>query len=282
MKSKTMILMVVAVVCGLVASYLTSQLIAAKNKKVQILVAKKAIPQSTPIKNPGEFFEQREWAESDAPQGAVTDMKDLQDRVVLKDIAENTPVAINMLQDKSKVGLEGMLAPKTRGIAITVNAATTAGGFVQPGSHVDVVHTVRAQGTSDSKMILENVLVRAVDQQPVRPEDKASMIPATVTLELTPEQALKLCQYKEGGSLTLLLRPFGDNTKLEADKGEVALNKPPTDDKKVTPRRDNRFVQFISNGPATKATPYIQRDKKWINDPDSRTDGGPSGSGEGN
>jgi hypothetical protein len=80
--------------------------------------------------------------------------------------------------------------------------------------------------------------------------------------------------------LTLLLRPFGDNTKLEADKGEVALNKPP-EEKKVTPRRDNRFVQFISNGPATKATPFIQRDKKWINDPDSRTDG-PNGSGEGN
>ena len=281
MKSKTMILMVVAVVCGLVASYLTSQLIAQKNKKIQLLVAKKAIPQWTPIKNPGEFFEQREWAESDAPQGAVTEMKDLQDRVVLKDIAENTPVAINMLQDKSKVGLEGMLAPKTRGIAITVNAATTAGGFVQPGSHVDVVHTVRAQGTSDSKMILENVLVRAVDQQPVRPEDKASMIPATVTLELSPEQALKLCQYKEGGSLTLLLRPFGDNTKLEADKGDVALNKPLVEEKKA-PRRDNRFIQYISNGPSTKTVPFIQREKKWINDPDNRTDAGPSGSGEGN
>jgi pilus assembly protein CpaB len=282
MKSKTMVLMVVAVVCGLVASYLTSQLIAQKNKKVQLLVAKKAIPQWTPIKNPAEYFEQREWAESDAPQGFVADMKDLQDRVVLKEIAQDTPVAASMLQDKSKVGLEGMLAPKTRGIAITVNAATTAGGFVQPGSHVDVVHTFRAQGTSDSKMILENVLVRAVDQQPVRPEDKASMIPATVTLELTPEQALKLCQFKESGSLTLLLRPFGDNTKLEADKGDVALNKQPTEEKKVSPRRDNRFVQYISNGPATKGTPFIQRDKKWINDPDSRTDGGPNGSGEGN
>jgi len=49
MKSKTMILMVVAVVCGLVASYLTSQLIAQKNKKVQLVVARKAISQWTPI-----------------------------------------------------------------------------------------------------------------------------------------------------------------------------------------------------------------------------------------
>src|SRR5260370_10614883 len=255
-------------------------MIAQGSKEVDLVVAKKAIPQWTPIKNPEEFFELRKWKEQDAPQNAVTDIKLLKDRVVLKDIEADKPVSETMLQDKNKVGLEGMLAPKTRGMAIVVNAASTAGGFVQPGSKVDIVHTTRSSGGADTKMILENVLVRAVDQQPVRPEDKASMIPATVTLELSPEQALKLCQYKEGGSLSLLLRPCGDNTKLEADKGDVALNKPLIEEKKA-PRRDNRFIQYISNGPATKSVPFIQREKKWINDPDNRTDAGPSGSGEG-
>ncbi len=282
MKSKTMILMVVAVVCGLVASYLTSQLIAQRSKEVDLVVAKKAIPQWTPIKNPEEFFELRKWKEQDAPQNAVTDIKLLKDRVVLKDIEADKPVSETMLQDKNKVGLEGMLAPKSRGMAIVVNAASTAGGFVQPGSKVDIVHTTRSSGGADTKMVLENVLVRAVDQQPVRPEDRASMIPTTVTLELSPEQSLKLCTYKDTGTLTLLLRPFGDTSVIEASKDPI---KPPEKElvvKNDQPKRKAGFFQTIINGPAVKQTPFIKEDKKWRNDNERNPDyQSPSGDSEG-
>ena len=53
MKPKTMILMVIAVVCGLVASYLTSRMLAqnkdapAEEEKVKVLVAKQKIPMGT-------------------------------------------------------------------------------------------------------------------------------------------------------------------------------------------------------------------------------------------
>jgi pilus assembly protein CpaB len=277
-----MILMVVAVVCGLVASYLTSQLIAQRSREVDVVVAKKAIPQWTPIKNPEEFFELRKWKEQDAPQNAVTDIKLLKDRVVLKDIEADKPVSETMLQDKNKVGLEGMLAPKSRGMAIVVNAASTAGGFVQPGSKVDIVHTTRSSGGADTKMVLENVLVRAVDQQPVRPEDRASMIPTTVTLELSPEQSLKLCTYKDTGTLTLLLRPFGDTSVIEASKDPI---KPPEKElvvKNDQPKRKAGFFQTIINGPAVKQTPFIKEDKKWRNDNERNPDyQSPSGDSEG-
>src|SRR5260370_12978021 len=157
MKSKTMILMVVAVVCGLVASYLTSKFIAARSKEVDLVVAKKAVPQWTPIKNPEEFFELRKWKENDAPQGAIFSMIELKDRVVLKEIEADKPVASNMLQDKNKVGLEGMLAPKTRGMAIVVNAASTAARFGQPGSEGPIGHTTRSSRCADTQMGLGNV-----------------------------------------------------------------------------------------------------------------------------
>lgn len=283
MKSKTMILMVVAVVCGLVASYLTSQLIAQRSREVDLVVAKKAIPQWTPIKNPEEFFEVRKWKEQDAPQGAVSDIKLLKDRVVLKDIEADKPVAETMLQDKNKVGLEGMLDPKSRAIAIVVNAASTAGGFVQPGSKVDVVHTTRTSVGADPKLVLENVLVRAVDQQPVRPEDKASMVATTVTLQLSPEQALKLCMYKDTGTLTLLLRPFGDTSVLEANKDPIKV---PDQDPKVVKnderKRKKGFIQLIMNGPAAKQTPFIKEENKWRTDNDRNPDySSPSGDSEG-
>jgi pilus assembly protein CpaB len=277
MKSKTMILMVVAVVCGLVASYLTSQLIAQKNRKVQLVVAKKAVTQWSMIKNPDEMFEVREWAESEAPSGFVTDIKDLKDRQALKDIEQDKPVTASMLVDKNKLGMEALLAPKTRGVAINVNVASAVAGFIQPGSKVDIVHSARSGNNADAKMVLENVLVRAVDQQPVRPEDKAAMIPTTVTLQLTPEQSLKLCAYTSGGNLTLLLRPIGDESKVEGDKDPVK----PIDQPAKRAER-NRIVQVITNGLNSKAIPYIQRDKKWMTDTERPADLGPSGSGEGN
>jgi len=281
MKSKTMILMVVAVVCGLVASYLTSQLIAQKNKKVNLVVAKKAVSQWTPIKNPDELFELKEWPEADAPQNPILDMKDLKDRVVLKDIDADKPVSMSMLQDKSKVGLEGMLDPKSRGMAIVVNAASTAGGFVLSGSKVDIVHTTRGSAGVDTKLILENVLVRAVDQQPVRPEDRASQVPTTVTLQLSPEQALKLCTYKDTGALTLLLRPFGDTSVMEATKDPIA--KLPDPIQPSEKKRKKGFIQLIQNGPAIKQTPFVKEEKQWKNDTErgSQDYASPSGDSEG-
>jgi len=228
------------------------------------------------------MFEMQEIAEADAPQDALTDMKALKDRVVLKDLEAGKPVANSMLQDKSKVGLEGMIDPKTRAMAIVVSAASTAGGFVLPGSKVDIMYTTRAGAGAESKLVLENVLVRAVDVQPVRPEDKASIIPQTVTLQLTPEQALKLASYVGTGTLTLLLRPFGDNSVVEAGKD----NAPPkvADERPTKPadRRKRGFKQIIVNGGGVKQTPFKYEDKKWQTDNDTNPDyQSPSGDSEG-
>jgi Flp pilus assembly protein CpaB len=279
-----MILMVVAVVCGLVASYLTSQLIAQKNQKVQLLVAKKAVNQWALIKSPEEMFEVREWPQSEAPSGFMSDIKELKDRQALKDIEQDKPVTTSMLVDKNKLGMEALLQQGTRGLAISVNVASAVAGFIQPGSKVDIVHNIRSGSNSEAKMVLENVLVRAVDQQPVRPEDKAAMIPTTVTLQLTPEQSLKLCAYKDSGNLTLLLRPIGDDTKVDGGKGDLPKIVPPGDQivEKPRVRHDEGFVQYISNGQSTKQTRFIKRDKKWMNDSERSGDTGPSGSGEGN
>ncbi len=61
MKPKTMILMVVAVTCGLGASYMTSRLLAERQPsdedKVEILVAKKKLDMGMTIKNVDDLFE---------------------------------------------------------------------------------------------------------------------------------------------------------------------------------------------------------------------------------
>src|SRR5713226_303666 len=63
--SKTMILMVVAVGCGLVASFLTSRLLAERGNSgpvmVKRLVAKKNLALGTVIKDPEKYFVEKEF-----------------------------------------------------------------------------------------------------------------------------------------------------------------------------------------------------------------------------
>jgi Flp pilus assembly protein CpaB len=72
----------------------------------------------------------------------------------------------------------------------------------------------RNEAETISKILLQNILVLAVDQTAVRNEDKAAAIPNTVTVQVTPEQAEKLSMAQELGTLRLSLRPFGDEESV--------------------------------------------------------------------
>src|SRR5262245_49741266 len=86
MKPKTMIVMVVAITCGLGASYMTSQLLAERSQpaeeqeKVSVLVAKKNIDMGTLIKDPQGFFEEKQYIKGQEPSDAVTSMDQLKGR----------------------------------------------------------------------------------------------------------------------------------------------------------------------------------------------------------
>src|SRR5437764_14801282 len=84
MKPKTMILMVVAVACGLAASYMTSKLLAERKAqppedRVPVLVAKTKVPKYTHLKDPSKYFEQKWRLTADLPtSGYFSDLKEIQ------------------------------------------------------------------------------------------------------------------------------------------------------------------------------------------------------------
>src|SRR5262249_253792 len=142
MKSKTMILMVVAVVCGLVASYLTSKMLTAQTaeEKVAVLVAKAKIPQGTKLAKPEELFDFKEFVKGQEPKKAFTKLEDLRDKRVNKTIGAE----VHVTPDDLMTGAEGMdyqLPPGTRAVAIKVSVDTSVAGFVRPSSHVDILST---------------------------------------------------------------------------------------------------------------------------------------------
>jgi pilus assembly protein CpaB len=221
MKSKTVILMVVAITCGLAASYLTSRVIAERGtqtevEKVTVLVARKNISMGMLIKDPEKLFEEKQYTKGEEPKRALRNLDELKDRRLNKPLTAEQFVTADDLWDKDKDGISGTMQKGMRAVGITVNAQSSGGGFVLPHSHVDIVSVItNTNGETSAKIILQNILVLAVDQSANRPEDgKQAVVANTVTVQVTPDQAEHLALANKMGTINLILRSFGDDEKV--------------------------------------------------------------------
>ena len=94
--SKTMILMVVAVGCGLVASFLTSRLLAERGNSgpvmVKRLVAKRNLALGTVIKDPEKYFVEKEFPEDSAPKKGYDNFDAIKNQKLTKPVSEDAPI----------------------------------------------------------------------------------------------------------------------------------------------------------------------------------------------
>jgi pilus assembly protein CpaB len=261
MKPKTMMLMVVAVGCGLAASYMTSRLLAdrsavpAEEPKVKVLAAKIKVPAWVLIKDPEKYFEEKELPESAAPKKALKEFKDVQDQRLSQALSEGEYVLADKLVNSEQVGLIAKLPSGMRAVALKVNAESLAGGFVLPGYRVDVVSTMRNGNESVSKIILQNMLVLAVDTNATRNPNSSTILGSTVTLAATPEEAMRLSLATALGELRLTLRTPDDNkiVRLPGAKYED-LGKPTHD---LSGKEEE---QAATSAPPVPALPALPKD----------------------
>ncbi|MCG5478906.1 Flp pilus assembly protein CpaB [Sinorhizobium alkalisoli] len=127
------------------------------------------------------------------------------------------PIRDDKLADHGAGFLSSMLPSGKRAIAVRVTAESTAGGFILPNDHVDVIHTVARQDPSggDSKIIsraiLSNIRVLAVDQTVSEGADGTSVVGKTATLEVDPQQIATIAAAEASGTVSLALRAVTDN-----------------------------------------------------------------------
>jgi len=274
MKPKTMLLMGAAIVCGLVASYMTSRLIAKNEEKVTVLAAKVKLPVYSPLKDTDAKFELREILKNEAPKDYVPpEQKDiLKARTLKKPLDEGAIVTFQDLQDENKSSLESQLPPGKRAFAVATSAQLAAGGFVLPGSRVDVIHVSRAGNVkeSESEYVLRNVLVRAVDLMPQRPDDRPGIVPTTVTLEVDPDEALKLASVLNNGTILLALCPFGgeqdakDDKKFERKPEPKVVVEAPKVEPKVEPRVEAPPVKEEPKDETIKHVMTVVNGSGWV------------------
>lgn len=149
-------------------------------------------------------------------------------------VAGEPIVAVSVVQPNNRGFMAAELHPGFRAVAIKIKPETSAGGFIQPNDHVDVLLTVSNEhsdnsGSSNkevsSTVVLEDVRVLALDQttQTQAAGDAPQHVDADIAvLELNPDDARALAAADALGDLSLSLRSVEAGT-ADATSGRPRL-----------------------------------------------------------
>jgi pilus assembly protein CpaB len=156
-----------------------------------------------------------QWPAGTAPESAFTSVDSAVGRVARVAVFKGEPIVPGRLAPAgSGPGLEVKIAPGKRAMAVKINDVAGLSGLIQPNSRVDVLVTLQANQTQNTKeqakMFMNNMRVLSVGTQVERGEDGKPIQATTATLEVTPQQAEQLAVAMNEGTIQLVLRGYGD------------------------------------------------------------------------
>jgi pilus assembly protein CpaB len=236
MKMKSLVLLAMAIGCGLVAMLGVQQVLSGDKKPPadtgKVLVAITNIMPGQPLDDANVAF--KAWNKDDIPQGAVTTPEEYQERSLRVSAFPNEPIMVAKLNEKGVFGGSSEIPKGMRVATVPVTVTETHSGLIRPGDRVDVVvtytvsHNMPGQMNSQfgevkkAKTILQYIEIFATDniRQSAVPNGEQKEIAAkNISLLVTPDQYVLLMLAKTKGNISLALRHRGDDT--EARPSEV-------------------------------------------------------------
>ena len=221
MSPKSLVLLAIALGCGLVASIAISQVIDSKNQAVvettPIYVAMQNINLGDPVDD--AMVSLQEWPADKVPVGAITTWEDIEDRRPRTAIFEGEPLLDGKFLERGQTQDPiSSIPPGMRLKTVSVDARKSAAGLLSPGDRVDVQIFVHRNDRENiphpfTKLILQNIRVFAVDQAVQRNGDgtEARTIAKTVSLIVTPSQANRMTTAENLGEISLIPRHPDDD-----------------------------------------------------------------------
>jgi len=145
--------------------------------------------------------------------------------------------------------MSAILPAGKRALAVQISADTSAGGFILPNDHVDVIMTRRKGegqgGDFDTETILRNLRVLAIDQTIEEQNGAKVVVGSTATLEVDPAQAEALTAAQPmAEKLVLALRSLEDSIPGSAGYAAFLL------EGEKSPNR----IRLVRNGQTTDIT----------------------------
>lgn len=198
---------------------------------VEVLVAAAELPMGQTIR-PADLRWQA-WPEQGVTAGYITrtaspkGLEEIAGSVVRTAFLPGEPVRPQKLARSDGGFMAAILPAGMRAVAVVIDTrgSSSAGGFILPNDHVDLIRTFREEEPGNSgdgqvsETLLTDVRVLAIGQI-VQEKNGATVVTGeTATLALTPAQAELVTLAQKVGSLSLSLRSLVDSgrTTTEAE-----------------------------------------------------------------
>lgn len=226
----------------------------AKKKKTPatlVLIADKPIPLGTNLTK--ERLKWAKWPKDNVRESFIIKKKnpkaleEYSKLIARSGFFAGEPIRDAKIVNSESGYLSAILPAGKRAMAISVRARTTAGGFVLPNDHVDIIMNRKVKKTLVTETILQNIRVLAVDRLIREKKGKKSKVGRTVTLELTAKQTEIIATARAIGSLTLALRSVEDSQLAPTDAGSHLLSS--------GTRKKRGTVRIIRYGQAKEVRP---------------------------
>ena len=196
---------------------------------MKILVARENIPYGHVIE--GSEVTWAEFPVSSVPSGAYNDVNAFFGnqkgvfRTAIQAMTQGEPIlGTKVTRLGERPSLAYNLSPGMRAFSFPISATSGVAGFVQAGNKVDILLTRLSGDSMRTEVLLQDVLVIAVDQR-TEAETRRALVGRTATVEVTPIDAQKLTIAQTEGKLSMTLRgtnepvtPAEELIPLDADE----------------------------------------------------------------
>lgn len=243
MKPKNLILIGVAVVCGLVAAILTARMTAGAGTKkpeldmVEVPVAAKDIPIGTklPQKDLEVYFTKKNFPREAVPPSAILSLEEIADKRTMRTLRQGETVGT------TDVNAKGFIDPPDGTVLMTapISLEQSASGFALPGYKVMVIASKKSQKKNMEIVfpLFLDALILAVDTSPTAPAaggDKNQsggsgngngqgggataggfQTVSMISFAVTPDQSMLLAMAADGGARLRIGLPNQDEGKKQ-------------------------------------------------------------------
>jgi len=235
MRSRSMVLLGLALGCGLVASIGISQVMERRDageapvgEMEPIFVASSEIHYNDLLTPENVRIE--EWPKGKVPPGAVTKIEEFQGQRSAHKLFAGEPILTGKLMGNDGSGAARKIPKGFLVVSVSVDAVTGASSLIEPDDRVDVLLYMPRRpemGIDDTttKTILHDVRIFAVDTQFERQHGNGTEKIAaakTVSLLVTPDQAEKVTLATGMGQIRLVMRSPDDDSLSAESQGASA------------------------------------------------------------
>ena len=209
-KVKILALLSAIVTALLLFVFLSSLIKFGGTDTTQIVTAAQDIPANT-------LITQEMLANTDIPTdavlpGAITKISDVVGKTMKSDIYVGEQIISAKLIVPGETGndaLSYVIEPGMRAITIGVDATSGVAGMLRPSDRIDLVGEFSQTGKVYTDLIAEYVNILAVDNvlsETGKAADGTTPAYSTITLEVTPKQAMEISMAAYSGSIRAVLR----------------------------------------------------------------------------